>query len=87
MNLYRLPFYKAGHRDIFSSSGNIDHMFEAALSRNSKFEAWFELNRRYSEARHYRYIDILVDYTWRQRNRKYVLGGIHFAPPGNPELF
>ena len=63
-SVQRLPIHLPDMQSVFFKPGEEDEALEAALQKNSKLTAFFELNSSHPFARQFLYADIPLHYWW-----------------------
>lgn len=91
----RLSFHLPNEQNvIFSDLDPIEDVLDRPTVNQSMFLAWFEANKKYSEARELTYAEFPTKFVWDRRNREwrprkkgYSIGRLFYVPPGSGELY
>jgi hypothetical protein len=91
----RLYFHLLGENSIYFTDGaRIDDILLKPSVTESMFTAWFDANKKYSQARILTYSDFIGKFVyvrktrqWKPRTRGYTIGRLIWVPPSTGELF
>lgn len=91
----RLPFHLENeHYVTFYDHERIDNVLDKENSKNSKFLAWMDANKKYPMARELTYNEFPSKFVWNEkkkhwnpRKRGFKIGRIYFVHPGSGQLY
>lgn len=79
---------------IYGDDDDLQDVIQNPIIHRTKLLAWFEANRKYSEARNLTYSQFPAKFVWNAtkhiwtpRKQGFAVGRIHFVPPGSGEMF
>ncbi|XP_074323928.1 uncharacterized protein LOC141660843 [Apium graveolens] len=90
----RLPIHLPGEKHVSFKAGDVlEDVFDKAISKKTKLEAWFDANQTFSNARNYSYSEFPNKFTWhpqpgiwKERKRGDVIGRLSEVHSSSGEL-
>ncbi|XP_058733993.1 uncharacterized protein LOC131605682, partial [Vicia villosa] len=91
----RLPFHLENQQYIvYDDVAPINRVINKPNIENTKFLAWMEANKKYEEGRNLTYNQFPLKFVWKDsekqwspRKKGFIIGRVHFAPPGSGERY